>query len=42
VENNIKVEMIFTAGISGLFNDKSNLPEQKKAELMHNEKRFFP
>lgn len=42
VENNIKVEMIFRAGISGMFNDKSNLPEQRKAELMHNSQRFFP
>lgn len=42
VENNIKVEMIFRAGISGMFNDKSNLPEQRKAKLMHNSQRFFP
>lgn len=42
VENNIKVEMIFRASISGMFNDKSNLPEQRKAELMHNDQRFFP
>lgn len=42
VENNSKVEMIFRAGISGMFNDKSNLPEQRKAELMHNDQRFFP
>lgn len=42
VENNIKVEMIFGAGISGMFNDKSNLPEQRKSELMHNSQRIFP
>lgn len=42
MENNIKVEMIFKADISGMFNDKSNLPEQRKAELMHNDLRFFP
>lgn len=42
VENNIKVEMIFRAGISGMFNDKSDLPEQRKAELIHNDGRFFP
>lgn len=42
VENNIKVEMIFRAGISGIFNDKSNLSVQRKAELMHNDQRFFP
>lgn len=42
VENNIKVEMIFRAGISGMFNGKSNLPEQRKAKLMHNSQRFFP
>jgi len=33
--------MILKAGISGLFNDKSNLLEQRNAVLMHNSLRCF-
>lgn len=42
VESNIKVEVIFRAGISEVLNDKSNLPEQRKTKLKHSNQRLFP